>query len=176
MKILFAFIIPLLLAFPALACALPETGKAAPAFTLPDQDGKQVSLPDFRGKWLVLYFYPKDFTGGCSLQAHNFQRDIEKYAALNAVILGVSTDTAESHKQFCEKEKLTFSLLADTEGKTSMAYASTQGHDKTPILSARNTFLIDPEGVLRKTYLKVTPASHSEEVLADLAQFQKNGL
>jgi len=173
MKIFFAFVISLFLALPALACTLPETGKAAPAFTLPDQDGKQVSLSDFKGKWLVLYFYPKDFTGGCSLEAHNFQRDIDKFTALNATIVGVSTDTAESHKKFCDKEKLSFSLLPDTEAKTSMTYASTMGHDKKPIISARNTFLIDPEGVLRKTYLKVDPASHSEQVLADLEGLQK---
>lgn len=169
--ILFALF--MLLSLPAHACTLPEEGKAAPGFTLSDQHGKQVSLSDFKGKWLVLYFYPKDFTGGCSLEAHNFQRDIEKYAAKNAAIVGVSTDTAESHKGFCEKENLSFTLLSDTEAKTSMTYASTMGHDKKPVISARNTFLIDPEGVLRKTYLKVDPASHSEQVLAELEALQK---
>lgn len=173
MKLVLAFAAFLLLASPALACTLPEEGKAAPSFTLPDQSGKQVSLGDFRGKWLVLYFYPKDFTGGCSVEAHNFQRDIEKYADKNAAIAGVSTDSVESHKGFCDKEKLTFTLLSDTEAKTSMTYASTMGHDKKPIISARNTFLIDPEGVLRKTWLKVDPASHSEQVLAELEALQK---
>lgn len=167
------FTLLMLISLPALAGTLPVEGKPAPAFTLPDQNGKQVSLEEFKGKWLVLYFYPKDFTGGCSLEAHNFQRDIEKYAAKNAAIAGVSTDTAASHKDFCEKEKLSFTLLSDTEAKTSMTYASTMGHDKKPILSARNTFLIDPEGVLRKTWLKVDPASHSEQVLAELEALQK---
>jgi peroxiredoxin Q/BCP len=95
----------------------PEAGSAAPDFTLPSQDGSQVSLKDFRGKWVVLYFYPKDFTSGCTVEAHNFQRDQSEYARRNAVVIGVSVDNAESHKQFCAKEGLNFKLLADTGHK-----------------------------------------------------------
>src|SRR5262245_64822125 len=102
----------------------PEVGKPAPDFSLTTGDGSQVSLKDYRGKWVVLYFYPKDFTSGCTMEARNFQRDIAKYEKANAVILGVSVDTAESHKEFCAKEGLNFKLLADTETKVSNAYGS----------------------------------------------------
>src|SRR5579859_721060 len=86
----------------------PAVGTQAPDFTLNSQEGKPVSLHDFKGKWVVLYFYPKDMTTGCTIEAHNFQRDLAKYNALNAVILGVSLDTVESHKTFCSKDSLTF--------------------------------------------------------------------
>src|SRR5882757_5067562 len=102
----------------------PEVGKPAPDFSLTTGDGSQVSLKDYRGKWVVLYFYPKDFTSGCTLEAHNFQRDLEKYAQMNAVILGVSVDTAESHKSFCANEGLNFKLLSDPDARTSAAYGS----------------------------------------------------
>src|SRR6059036_2526287 len=105
----------------AMAQTTPQVGAVAPAVTLPSNDGRQVSLKDYKGKWVVLYFYPKDFTSGCTLEAHNFQRDIAKYEAAKAVILGVSIDTAESHKDFCTKEGLSFKLLADTEVKVSDA-------------------------------------------------------
>ena len=90
---------------------MPAAGQVAPTFTLPSQDGSQISLDSFRGKWVVLYFYPKDMTPGCTIEAHNFQRDLSKYEALDAVIVGVSVDTPDSHKQFCTKEGLTFRLL-----------------------------------------------------------------
>src|SRR5215510_10776111 len=102
----------------------PEVGKPAPEFTLKSNEGKTVSLKDYKGKWVVLYFYPKDFTSGCTIEAKNFQRDIAKYEAAKAVVLGVSIDNAESHKSFCEKEGLSFKLLADTEVKVSEAYGS----------------------------------------------------
>ncbi len=110
---------------------LPAVGSAAPAFTLTNNEGKQVSLSDFKGKWVVLYFYPKDFTYGCTIEAKNFQRDLAKYEAANAVILGVSVDTAESHKEFCAKEGLNFKLLADTEAKTSGKYGSVMEYHGT---------------------------------------------
>src|ERR1700752_1929838 len=100
----------------------PASGTPAPDFPLNAQDGKPASLHDFRGKWVVLYFYPKDFTSGCTKEAHNFQRDLDKYTAANAVILGVSVDDAESHKNFCAKEGLNFKLLADVGGKVSEQY------------------------------------------------------
>jgi peroxiredoxin Q/BCP len=154
----------------AFAAEPPAAGTTAPTFTLPSQEST-VSLDQFHGKWVVLYFYPKDFTGGCTLEAHNFQRDIDKYQQKNAVIVGVSVDTVDSHKSFCAKEGLNFKLLSDADHAISEKYGSTMDHNGT-IIAARNTFLIDPAGVIRKTYIKVTPAGHSEEVLADLDQLQ----
>ena len=149
----------------------PVVGQPAPEFTLPAQDGKLVSLKDYRGKWVVLYFYPKDFTSGCSLEAHNFQRDQAQYDAKKAVILGVSVQDADSHQKFCGKEGLHFKLLADTKHEVSDLYDSVMNVVVTKI-SKRHTFLIDPNGVLRKSYLDVTPAKHSDEVLADLTALQ----
>src|SRR6185369_13069558 len=122
----------------------PEVGKPAPDFSLTTGDGSQVSLKDYHGKWVVLYFYPKDFTSGCTLEAQNFQRDIKKFEAANAVILGVSVDTAQSHKDFCAKEGLSFKLLSDPDAKVSTTYGSVMEYDGKK-LSARNTFVIDPQ-------------------------------
>src|SRR5919107_1509777 len=151
---------------------LPAVGSAAPAFTLTNNEGKQVSLSDFKGKWVVLYFYPKDFTSGCTLEARNFPRDLAKYTAANAVILGVSVDTAESHKDFCAKEGLNFKLLSDSDAKVSEQYGSIMEYNGAK-LSARNTFIIDPQGKIAKVFEKVKPGGHSEEVLAALAELQK---
>ena len=149
----------------------PATGDQAPAFTLPNQEGAQVSLDQFKGKWVVLYFYPKDFTSGCTIEAHNFQRDINEYTQKNAVILGVSVDDVDSHKSFCAKEGLNFKLLADSSHAVVQKYGSIMEYNGMT-LAARNTFLIDPSGVIRKVYIKVSPQGHSEEVLADLQQLQ----
>ena len=149
----------------------PATGTQAPAFTLPSQEGSQVSLDQFKGKWVVLYFYPKDFTQGCTIEAHNFQRDIDKYTEKNAAIVGVSVDNVDSHKSFCTKEGLNFKLLADPSHKVVQEYGSIVEYNGMT-LAARNTFLIDPTGVIRKVYIKVSPQGHSEEVLADLQQLQ----
>lgn len=149
----------------------PAAGTKAPAVSLPSQEGQTVTLEQNKGKWVVLYFYPKDFTSGCTMEAHNFQRDLAKYEKSNAVILGVSVDNVDSHKSFCTKEGLSFKLLADTEGAVTKAYDSAVVRDgKT--YSARNTFLIDPAGVIRKVYLKVNPLTHSDDLLADLTQLQ----
>ena len=150
----------------------PAVGSSAPEFALTTNEGNQAALKDFRGKWVVLYFYPKDFTGGCTLEAHNFQTDLSKYQALNSVILGVSVDTAESHKSFCAKEGLAFKLLSDADTKVSEAYGSLMDYNGTK-LSARNTFIIDPRGKVAKVFLKVSPSGHSAEVLAALSSLQK---
>ena len=149
----------------------PAVGNPAPAFSLPNQEGAQVSLDQFKGKWVVLYFYPKDFTSGCTIEAHNFQRDLDKYTPLNAVILGVSVDNVDSHKSFCTKEGLNSKLLADSNHAVVEKYGSIMEYNGMT-LAARNTFLIDPTGVIRKVYLKVSPQGHSEQVLADLQQLQ----
>jgi peroxiredoxin Q/BCP len=151
---------------------LPAVGQVAPGFTLPSQDGSQISLDSFRGKWVVLYFYPRDMTSGCTIEAHNFQRDQAQYDAANAVIVGVSVDTPDSHKQFCTKEGLTFRLLADPEHKVVEAYGSL-GHFATFTIANRNTFLIDPTGKIAKVWTKVEVQHHSEEVLAALAELEK---
>lgn len=150
----------------------PAAGDSAPKFKLKSNEGKEASLKDFRGKWVVLYFYPKDFTGGCTLQARNFQADLARYEKLNAVILGVSVDSVGSHQAFCAKEGLTFKLLSDPGAKVSAKYGSVM-ENKGNRLSSRNTFLINPEGRIVKAFLKVKPAGHSEEVLAALAEQQK---
>ena len=150
----------------------PQVGQPAPDFSLSSMEGGSVSLKDYKGKWVVLYFYPKDFTGGCTLEAHNFERDLAKYQNEGAIILGVSADTAQSHKDFCAKEGLTFKLLADPELKAVTEYGSAMEHDGVK-MAARNTFLINPEGKIARVYLKVSPAGHSEEVLNDLAVLKK---
>jgi peroxiredoxin Q/BCP len=151
---------------------LPNVGQTAPTFTLPSQDGSQISLDSFRGKWVVLYFYPKDMTKGCTIEAHNFQRDQAKFDAANAVIVGVSVDTPDSHKEFCTKEGLTFRLLADPEHKVVDQYGSL-GHFGPMTIANRNTFLIDPKGKIVKVWTKVDPSHHSEEVLAALDELKK---
>lgn len=150
----------------------PAAGQTAPEFTLPGIEGEVVSLKDYKGKWVVLYFYPKDFTSGCTLEAHNFQSDLTKYQSQNAVILGVSADSVKSHKDFCAKEGLNFKLLADPKLEMITAYGSAMKHDGAK-MAARNTFLIDPEGKIARVYLRVSPAGHSEEVLKDLAVLKK---
>src|ERR1700730_16732228 len=151
----------------------PAVGKTAPDFTLNSQEGMPVSLHDFRGQWVVLYFYPKDFTSGCTVEAHNFERDLAEYRKRNAAILGVSVQDETSHKQFCAKEGLNFKLLADTEKEVSKSYDSVI-HLGIAKLSSRHTFLIDPRGVIKKIWLDVDVKKHSQEVLAALDDFEKN--
>ena len=155
------------------APAAPAVGSPAPDFRLTSNEGKPTSLADYKGKWVVLYFYPKDFTSGCTLEAHNFQRDLAKYEAANAVILGVSVDSAQSHKDFCAKEGLNFKLLSDPDASVSTTYGSVMEYQGKK-LSARNTFLVDPQGKLAKEFIGVKPAEHSEEVLAALKELQKS--
>ncbi len=145
----------------------PILNQPAPEFTLPTNTGDgRISLSDYRGQWIVLYFYPRDFTPGCTLQAKRFQQDLAQYQAKNAQIIGVSADDVNSHAEFCDSEGLKFPLLSDTDGKVSKAYGSWMG---SPL---RHTYIIDPEGNLRSIFIGVQPAIHSAEVLARLDELQ----
>jgi peroxiredoxin Q/BCP len=173
----------------ALACALTLTthmaaasgaapdlaavGSPAPNFSLPSQEDKQVSLKDYKGKWVVLYFYPKDQTTGCTIEAHNFQRDLPKYDALNAVVLGVSLDTVESHKTWCTKDSLTFKLLADPDHKVIDAYGVPIKSMGPMHFAARTTFLISPDGKVVKEWDVKDVQGHSAEILASLESMKK---
>jgi peroxiredoxin Q/BCP len=153
---------------------MPTVGSIAPDFTLNSQENTPVSLHDFQGKWVVLYFYPKDQTPGCTIEAHGFTRDQDQYTQKNAVVLGVSVDTVDSHKEFCAKDGINFKLLSDTTHGVVEKYGSlNQMNGNT--LAARNTFLIDPKGKIVKVYVKVNPTPHSAEVLSALDEFQKSG-
>ena len=151
------------------AADILQAGVTAPSFSLPSQEDASVSLTQYKGKWVVLYFYPKDMTSGCTIEAHNFQRDLPKYDALNAVVLGVSLDTVESHKTFCTKDSLSFRLLADPDGKVISAYgvpANVRGEMK---YASRDTFLIGPDGKVLKFWEVKDIDNHSDEVLAAIA-------
>jgi peroxiredoxin Q/BCP len=162
----------------ALGGVLPPLNLPAPDFDLPAvlPEGSAVprstgearlNLGDWRGRWLILYFYPRDFTTGCTLEARGFQRDLQAFHAADAEVIGVSADTSDSHTSFCDQEGLVFPLLSDPGGEVSARYGSW-----IPPFSQRHTFLIDPEGVLRARWLAVRPAGHSQEVLAELSRLQ----
>lgn len=146
-----------------------EAGAAAPNFSLISQEDKPVALSDYKGKWVVLYFYPKDMTSGCTIEAHNFQRDLPKYDALHAVVLGVSLDTVEKHKAFCTKDSLTFKLLADPDHKVIDSYGVHISGFGPVRFANRDTYLISPDGKVVKVWTGVNPRTHSDEVLKALA-------
>jgi peroxiredoxin Q/BCP len=154
-------------ALPVAAAGGIKVGAPAPEFELPDQDGQLHSLEDYRDQWVVLYFYPKDETPGCTTEACEFRDNIFAFRKLNAQILGVSLDDVESHKKFSENHGLPFPLLADSEGKTADAYGV-----KTRMMgwtvARRQTFIVDPEGNIARHYEDVDPDEHATEVLADL--------
>jgi thioredoxin-dependent peroxiredoxin len=162
----------------AFADAPLAPGAVAPSFSLPSQEDKQVSLADYKGKFVVLYFYPKDMSSGCTKEAHNFERDKDKYTAANAVVLGVSFDTVESHKTFCTKDSLSFKLLADTDGKVISEYGvpaqarkDQAGNDMK--FAARYTYLIGPDGKVAQVWQVKDIDNHSDEVLAAIASAKK---
>ncbi|MCP9833210.1 MULTISPECIES: peroxiredoxin [unclassified Cyanobium] len=170
--------IPLLLR-PARAAALggtlPEIGQPAPLFDLdgvaPGADATvretHLATEDFRGRWVALYFYPKDFTSGCTLEARGFQRDLASFHAQKAEVVGVSADDTDAHLSFCGSEGLAYPLLSDPGGLVSRRYGSWLAP-----FSARHTFLIDPDGVLQASWVAVRPSGHSQEVLAELSRLQ----
>lgn len=155
----------------ALGGTLPELDRPAPPFelvgVLPPGVQGSLSLGDLRGSWLVLYFYPRDFTGGCTLEARGFQRDLQAFQAAGAAVVGISADDPDSHASFCSEEGLSFPLLSDPGGAVSRAYGSWIAP-----FSQRHTFLIDPDGNLRASWLAVRPSGHSQEVLARLRELQ----
>jgi peroxiredoxin Q/BCP len=152
----------------ALGGKQPPVNELAPEFTLSTNTGDgEISLADYRGQWVVLYFYPQDFTSGCTIEARRFQQDLPEYQRRNTQILGVSVDDVDSHAEFCDAEGLKFPLLADTDGSVSKAYGSWLG-----AMSLRHTYLIDPQGKLREIFLGVKPTIHSREVLARLDELQ----
>jgi peroxiredoxin Q/BCP len=150
-----------------------QPGSVAPNFTLPSQTDTPVSLNDYKGKFVVLYFYPKDMTSGCTIEAHNFERDTAKYAAANAVVLGVSLDTVESHKTFCSKDGLNFKLLADPDHKVIDAYGVPVKSFPGMKIAMRYTFLISPDGKVLKVWEVKDIQQHSDEVLAAIADAKK---
>ena len=148
-------------------------GSKAPDFSAISQEDKAVHLSDYKGKWVVLYFYPKDQTTGCTIEAHNFQRDIKKYEAAKAVVLGVSLDTVESHKTWCSKDTFDFKLLADPDHKVIDAYNVPIAERGTMKFAARTTYLIDPKGKVVKVWEVKDIPNHSDQVLAEIAADHK---
>ncbi len=147
---------------------LPAIDQPAPEFVLEDSQGHPRQLQDFRGQWVVLYFYPRDFTSGCTLEARRFQQHLDQFHALQAEVVGISADSVSSHRKFCEVEGLRFPLLADPEGTVSRQYGSWMGE-----MALRNSFLIDPEGILREIFPIVSPSQHYAEVLKTLADLHQ---
>ena len=167
MKATITALLALLISLPALAGETPAVGQAAPGFKLQDQNGDWHDLEDYRGSWLAVYFYPKDDTPGCTTEACNFRDNIYAFKGIGAEVVGVSVDTVDSHKDFSDKYKLPFVILADEEGTTAEAYGVLRDWKLIQIAS-RQSFIIDPDGVLAKHYEEVDPDTHTDEVLADL--------
>ncbi len=147
-----------------------QKGDLPPAFTLPDQDGTMHSLESYKGKWVLLYFYPKDDTPGCTTEACNFRDAFAEYKEKGIEVVGISTDPVKSHKAFAEKYHLPFTLLSDAEKTMVQDYGvwvTKSMYGKEYMGIERTTFLLDPEGVIRAVYEKVKPEEHSKEILAD---------
>lgn len=157
---------------PTLAADVPIEGDVAPDFELRDQNGDLHSIEDYRGNWIVLYFYPKDDTPGCTIEACEFRDNVFAFRNANCQILGVSLDDVESHKEFADKYSLPFPLLADTEGIAASTYG-VKSRFLGMTIAKRQTFLIDPNGNIAKHYADVDPDTHSKQILADLAILQK---
>jgi len=153
--------------------AAPVVGTQAPSFTLPSQDGSKVSLTDFRDKWLVLFFYPADFSEAGLRQVRAVQADLPQYAKANAVVVGVSSTEVQSKKDLTNAEHLTFPLLSDTDKSVSKRYGSIMSLHYFTTYSARNTFIIDPTGKIARVLLDVDSRTHSQQVLDALRELQK---
>ena len=166
------FLLVLILITSSSVLANLEVGDKAPNFILNDQNNEAHQLSDYEGRWVILYFYPKDDTPGCTTQACDFRDAVKRIIASRSVVFGLSLDSVESHKRFSDKNNLPFSLLSDEEGVAAKSYDSLNnfmGYKS----AKRNTFIIDPQGFLSKIYLSVDPKTHSQMVLNDLSLLQK---
>ena len=174
--ILFGLFASLMLLMSQMARAgeLPKAGEAAPDFNLPDQEGKPHRLSDYAGKWLVLYFYPKDDTPGCTQEACAFRDDLHKLTALGAQVVGISVDDSESHAEFAKKYHLPFPLLADKTAEVAAKYGALTNLGLIKF-AKRYTFLIDPQGKVAKVYMKVETSKHSTEIIEDLKKLTEKG-
>ena len=169
-SILTASVMALLLTASSSSIAALKVGDKAPNFSLQDQNNVTHTLSDYEGQWVVLYFYPKDDTPGCTTQACDFRDAVKRIIVSKAIVFGLSLDSVTSHKLFAEKHNLPFSLLADETGEVSELYDSLR---KLLGYAKRNTFIVDPKGNIAKIYLSVDPKTHSEMVLSDLSNLQK---
>jgi len=158
----------------ARAGELPKVGEAAPDFELSDQNGVKHNLKEFTGKWLVLYFYPKDDTPGCTQEACSFRDDLHKLTALGAQVVGISVDDGDSHAEFAKKYHLPFPLLADKSTEVAARYGALMNLGLVKF-AKRYTFLIDPQGKVVKIYEKVETSRHSTEIIEDLKQLTTKG-
>lgn len=165
-KILLSILI-LLMSAPVLAGDPPAVGSDAPSFNLQDQNGEWHTLADYRGQWLAVYFYPRDDTPGCTTEACNFRDNIYAFKAIGAAVVGISVDDVDSHKEFSDKYKLPFTILADEDAKTAKAYGVLKDY-KLFKLASRQSFLISPEGEIAKHYADVDPDKHTDQVLTDI--------
>ena len=172
-KIIFIYLSSLLIFIQNAAATELQPGSIAPSFELKDQNFKTHTLEDYQTKWLVLYFYPKDDTPGCTTEACQFRDDIFKLKALNAKVLGVSVDDSKSHEEFAKKYSLPFPLLADTNTETSKAYGALSSYGTTK-RSKRHTFIIGKDSRIKKIYRDVSPKHHSQQVIDDLKNLIAN--
>ena len=156
-----------------MAAPILKIGDDAPTFTLPDSQGNQVSLNDYKGNWAVLYFYPKDDTPGCTKEACQFRDDFKTLEALGAKVIGVSIDDSFSHKKFAEKYNLPFPLLSDASGEVADRYGALNNFLVIK-LAKRYTFLINPQGKIAKIYLSVDTSKHSQEIIEDLKKLKES--
>ena len=152
---------------------MPETGEPFPDFALPNQDGKIIRLDDFTGKWLVVYFYPKDDTPGCTIQGKSFTASRPDFEREGIAVVGVSQDDTASHKNFCDKFGFTIDLLADTNAELLKACSVGQSEYKGTMYWDRTSFVIDPQGIIRRVYEKVNPQGHEKLLLEDITAMQK---
>ena len=159
-----------LVSIPMFAGEPPAVGADAPGFNLQDQNGEWHTLEDYRGRWLAVYFYPRDNTPGCTKEACNFRDNIYAFKAIGAAVVGISVDDVASHKKFSDKHKLPFTLLADEENEVTVAYGVLRDY-KLVKLASRQSFLVNPDGKIAKHYQDVDPDTHTDEVLADIKAF-----
>ena len=175
MKKILLSILLLLLSAPIFAGEPPAVGSDAPSFNLQDQNGEWHALGDYRGQWLAVYFYPRDDTPGCTTEACNFRDNIFAFKAIGAAVVGISVDDVDSHKEFSDKYKLPFTILADEDGKTANTYGVLKDY-KLLKLASRQSFLVDPEGKIVKHYADVDPDEHTDQVLTDIKVFMERAV